>query len=875
MCTAPADTPLFLIPLIPFKTNDLSFLFSDWNAKALIRHTLDKLRGEAASGVHLVTTDADIAAALSAAPVTLHLVQTDAGFADYPATVRFAVRHCLDAGVFGPKRHLVVIHPFYPFLAPETWQACRQALAKDPEARLASFGESSDHPPQQFLALDYGDMDMFVFPDHSRAARALGRACAIGPTAGLSHPFFFDWREHGVWQQDTGLYCLETTDRRHAVVPRAITAAQIQSAATQLLYIRDSPWSARRLLDDRADTRARPCFAVHNPLRLTARRQGQTLHLAWPIAPGRREFFLRLWPMLARGPGKPVDCAPAANGRDVVEGAALLPRGARGFVAARLEVDQDGHPDCRERVSAPGLWLLDPKTGNPVHPASGKPLRNRQDFPELFVRDQVIQAGRAQGLLDAGEPEEGWTAIRLTALERIKVENRLDALRAQALLAAPGMPVTTADLPRDTAAAVVADQGPPPVRNRPGLFQPAWKPARRHTPAPQATDDDAGAEAARSLLVPPRFLAPAAVEGANRSAALDARLAWRLWRYERMRDSFHAPWRRPRDLGLLQGFLDNRIGHGQGLRHRLWSIVAQPRLDGAARSGDRPGSRAPVPLVAQGGWASAQAIRKVATDGVDALFTNPTETPGLYVHDLQTKTSKNIAVNEAAYCGIWFDDTQQLLYAIFRKDRQGLRRGIDIFRKNGKHLGRYYLNPNKFYDINYLSEIKGNKKSLLLLDWKCWIIYEIDKHTFEILSAHDFSEKNGLYDIHCHDNEIYYCRMQHGEIGRYHLDGTFNYVVNSQTLFPMRIRYDRVEDKIYVLSCTEMKPTHAPTAYSIKIFDRDFTFLGEYDIGRMGLGHLCLLNDSRRLVVTDYRGHIQCYDLTHAGSAPRAGRARR
>jgi len=336
-------------------------LLGELLGKPLLLHLLDRLAECADLAGHVATSDAAIADVLRGRGIDALLEPRARDAADSDAAARHAVSRCLARGLFPPDAPLLILDCRNPFLSGATLAACRRLLEEEPEAVLASFSTADDHPPQQFQPFSIEQVETLVFLDPSPEAAALSAGLGLGGRGRLSFPVFFDWRGQDVGAESPGLYALETGPGRRLVCPRPVDAAAPGPPEQGLLYLWDSPWSARRVVPlelIREEGAAHPAHARQSGLPLRMLRRGGGLVLRQREPDGAAARLLRLWPLCGTMPGTALDMhlpAQAEADRDIP-----LPAGTPGLVAALLATPATGSSTIWS-----GSW---PRTSGPWTP---------------------------------------------------------------------------------------------------------------------------------------------------------------------------------------------------------------------------------------------------------------------------------------------------------------------------------------------------------------------------------------------------------------------------------------------------------------------------------------------------------------------------
>lgn len=843
----PHDTPHrlaphCLLPIIPRLGQDARPLLDEFLGKPLLLHLLDTLAAVGGMPVHILTTEPVIADFLRGRGVGAHCEAAASGFADREEAVRFAVSRGLARGLFPPSAPLLILDCRNPFLSAETIAACRRQLEADPEILLASFEVACDHPPQQFQAFVIEAVETLVFLDPSPAARELAASSGVEALGRVSFPFFFDWRGQGVWAAAPGGHVMGVEPGRHLVRPRPAPGGPQPLAGRELLLLWDSPWSARRVvpLDLIGDERAaHPAYAPRSALPAQVFRRAEGLVVRSPGRDDSAERLVRLWPLDRTMPATSVDVS--LPDRPQAELALPVSPAAGGVVAALMARVRDGAFDHAERTVAPGLWTVDPGTLLPADAKTGRPLLHRQDFPELLTRDDAVLGGRAESLLRREEPAQGWRPVPLDETERIKIRDRLDAVRARTVLTQPG--------PAWSATAFAPPEDPVPAA---AAVQPEAVP---RPPAP-ACDEKATARPG------PRSLCEEALSRAE-AEALSRQLAWRLWGHERIRDSFSPPGGQRRDSGFAHAILGNRIGHDRRQRDLLHERASGIQRDGAD-------SRGPARLAAVPHGDFPRAPRKAASDQGSILYLCGRWAPGrqsLFRKDLRSGETRDIGLHEGFYCGVWHDLKQGLLYGQFWKDQGGVRAGVDVFHPEGEHVARIPFNPARFHDVQYLNSLQGNEKSLFCMDYSCWLIYELDKSDLSIRDVHDFPHIRGVSDFKCDDEGIYFCNTQDCLFGFYSfIDKSTRYASSLLTSFPTKIEVDHGSGNTYVLTLAGDVQAGRPRQSRLQVFDRGFNHLRTVALGEASVEWLCAAEASRRLVILDLQDGVSLLPLDGDGA---------
>ncbi len=480
----------------------------------------------------------------------------------------------------------------------------------------------------------------------------------------------------------------------------------------------------------------------------------------------------------------------------------------------------------------------------PVHPETGKPLLNRQEFPRLLVRDHAVLGGPAGRLAVGGEPEQGWRGVPLGEEEGLQIRTRVAVLRAQAVL-------RLRDAPRPPDAVAFAPAAGPDPRD-----------AAQAAPRAPRTSGERWDAALLDRLFPRG-------EAVERDAAedLDDRLAWGLWGLENTRDNFSPAFGAGPDTGFAQAILGQRIVQGRQLRRQLRMRVSRllPGPDAAAGAEPTSDGRGQAVLAAIPEPGFPRAPRKAASDGRSTLYVCGRWEPGrpsLFLKSLLSGETRDIGVNKAFYCGVWYDPGQELLYGQYWRDADGVHPGVDVFDHDGRHVARRPLDAARFHDASYLGSLQGNKSSLFCMDYSCWLLYELAKTDLRVVDVHDFRGVVGLSDFKCDDDGIHFCNTASGLLGFYSpADRRARYATSLPAGIPIKIEHDPNAGKTYVVSVADEVRADVPQRSWLHVFDREFRPQGTVCLGEASVQWLCAVDALRRIVVLDSRDAMRFYPL--------------
>lgn len=745
-----------------------------------------------------------------------------------------ALRAFLDAGHLAGDEPVILADFRNLRLEPGTLLELEAALAREPEARRASFAPVRDHPAQYRALYRLRSLEVYAFPEDPATADALAARLGLGGRWAATRPFFFDWRALGQW--DDGERCfLCRLDQANSAVNLQPWQGHAQDLRPgDLLFFRQGPGAARRLApaDQAPQTLAAPtppmagsAWPVYAPgplLDLLDMEPGQRAGLVrwrmrdggpgsgllclWPLSGGG--FGERLEQRFEAGPGEragELDCSPAPDG----------------LLACVLADAHDGPYDFSLPLDGRALWSIDPANGRARHPVTGRFLNNRQEFPALHERDWSLTAGRAAGLLepDKGEDEGTWLSVPLKPGEAAKVCDRL-SLALETGLRLPSAPPDT-----DGAAETALPEQP----SGPYLEFPEFSAAL------------AGGGSAEDL--------------AAARVAL-ARLVLRVQQLQWLAQRGPAVASRDRLLNWL--LFERGNEYSFAVAHRLFEAEIRAHRGLATAAPDRER------LAAAPGPGFPGRSLGLGSDGRDRVFVCTSEggRPGeLRVKELAGGRVRSFGRPGADYLSLWFDPERRRLHALFLRQDGRTCAGLDSFTADLRLAGTRLL-PAPLQGRARLNKLCGNAASLFLIDYECRFIFELCKESLALRQVHGFFGSD-VAQNYCvrgdvllatsfYDNAVVLRSLEAGTSFRFQ---------NRSALFPSCVDYDASRGRICLVSRADFPESYDPSGHWLNFLGCDGTWLDGCALGSLFVSAVHVMGDTGVALVLDNRGNL----LLHRG----------
>lgn len=867
----------YVLPIIPSSEEELSVMLSNVCGKPLALHLAECIASIDCARLHVYTTNDKIQSLFQSNGISiLHEPRQDVALKgsyqdDLAAALRYLVKH----GVLSNETPVIGADCRNPFITKATFTACQALLTENASTGYATFENVRDHPLQLFNIHRVGGINTFVFLEPQTRASNVLRKFGIDGDCLISAPFHFDWRGMDIWDERPIAYTVASTLKTPVVHPRFEPYPLLALHDGQRVFLWESPRLARRIFERNEamdPDEAHDAFStgVYPPLRIRRESKGVTFSRTRGDDGAHR--VLRAW-AFAEGSEKAAgEWALPPWSENPQQCRLELADSVDGILAIVLEQPQDGTYDYLEHVPGHGLWVIDSVTGRPKDRENGRLLCNRQDFPSLAVRDDALLAGTVGRLLAGDAPDLIWETISLGELEKTKVRTPLDILWARSNSACPDKPIASSNLnlahhsPKKRVAPV--DSSFSPLTGEPV-----------HLPEAGLSTDIAHIERVvvdfRKHKMKPLGENPIPTAGIDWDAAI-AVLSEQIWIFRNISETLHESGHDPEAEKQINAIVTCRLKQCTSLRNEVLEITTS--LD--STPGGEPKASvesAGVDLLKLSSLARGRARRvaitsptlpaspeMITSDGLSQLYicsrSQPTQLD-LQSKCLVTGTVKNIGLRDTSYHGAWFDPEQKLLYSLcfLTKER---RIGIDIFNPNGKHTERINFSNNKFFNPMYIARIHGNSSSLFLMDYSCWLLYEVDKKSLSITDIHQFQGIFGTSDFKCAGKYIYFCDIIDNTVIKHDVNSKhMTSLSNLDMAYPSQIEYDEKYNSIILVTVDKIQRSITPVMHYLKIFDDELNLKSSTPLGSMFVRSITFMKDSRRVVLADQYGGILCYEV--------------